>query len=302
MIIKKISNLFLNEGVVLENNNNKSLMRIDRKLIINLFVKHGIIIFKNFNFKKKDLTKFTDKFTHRYANDATRREIKFNNKKINTVDLGYNEMSLHSEASFSPSWPEILWFICISPSIKSGFTTICDGSKIYEKLDYKTKQFFLKNPIQYELKIPFKKNLDPNSVILNKSKNDLKSWLLNSPGTFDTKISLKNGFIYTKYLKYAVVETKIPGVLSFCNHLLAVFGTDPQILSCKLGNGDKIPKKIYEEIRRVTKKLTIEIKWKKNEICMIDNRRFMHGRTKILKGEKREILNLQTLYSNLNIF
>ena len=27
-------------------------------------------------------------------------------------------MALHSEASFSPSWPEILWFICISPSKK----------------------------------------------------------------------------------------------------------------------------------------------------------------------------------------
>ena len=35
---------------------------------------------------------------------------------------------------------------------------------------------------------------------------------------------------------------------------------------------------------------------------MIDNKRFMHGRTEILKGEKREILNLQTLYPNLNIF
>lgn len=301
MIIKKISKLFLNEGVILKNNHKKSLMKIDRKLIINLFLKHGIIIFKNFDFKPGDITKFTDKFTLRYANDATRREIKFKNKKIKTVDLGYNEMALHSEASFSPSWPDILWFICISASKKSGFTTICDGTKIYEKLDYKTKQFFLKNPIQYELKIPFKKNLNQNKANLNKSKNNLKTWLLNCPGTFDTKISLKGGYIYTKYLKYAVVETKIPGVLSFCNHLLGVFGTDPQILSCKLINGKKIPQNIYEEIREVTKKLTIEIKWKENEICMIDNKRFMHGRTAIHKGEKREILNLQTLYANLKI-
>ena len=49
----------------------------------------------------------------------------------------------------------------------------------------------------------------------------------------------------------------------------------------------KIPKNIYEEIRKVAKKLTIEIKWK-NEICMIDNKRFMHGRTEILKGEKKK--------------
>ena len=149
MKIKKISNLFLNDGIILENNSNKNLSKINRKQIINLFLKHGIIIFKNFNFSPKNITKFTDKFTHRYANDATRREIKFNNKKINTVDLGCKKMALHSEASFSPSWPEILWFICISPSKKSGFTTICDGSKIYEKLSYKTKKFFLK--IQFNM-------------------------------------------------------------------------------------------------------------------------------------------------------
>ena len=86
--------------------------------------------------------------------------------------------------------------------------------------------------------------------------------------------------------------------MSFCNHLLAVFGTDPQILSCKLLNGNRIPKKIYDEINKITKKLTIEFKWKKNDICMIDNQRFMHGRTKIITSEKREILNIQTLYSN----
>ena len=40
-------------------------------------------------------------------------------------------------------------------------------------------------------------------------------------------------------------------------------------------------------------------KWKKNDFCMIDNRRFMHGRTKInLKDKSREIFNIQTLVSN----
>ena len=31
---------------------------------------------------------------------------------------------------------------------------------------------------------------------------------------------------------------------------------------------------------------------------MLDNRRFMHGRTAILENEKREIINIQTLKSN----
>ena len=33
---------------------------------------------------------------------------------------------------------------------------------------------------------------------------------------------------------------------------------------------------------------------------MIDNKRFMYGRTAINEGEKREIINVQTLKSNLS--
>ena len=32
-------------------------------------------------------------------------------KVVNNVDKGKEEMALHSEASFSPNWPEIVWFL-----------------------------------------------------------------------------------------------------------------------------------------------------------------------------------------------
>ena len=38
---------------------------------------------------------------------------------------------------------------------------------------------------------------------------------------------------------------------------------------------------------------------KKNDLLMIDNQRLMHGRNKIMKNEIREILNIQTLVSNI---
>lgn len=294
MEIKKISNLFSDNGIIIQGSNSLNLEKLNREKIINLFNKYGIIVFRDFKFNPRNVIKFTDLYTYRYANDARRREEKFNNKRINSVDLGYKKMALHSEASFSPSWPQILWFVCLKPPKYSGYTTFCDGVKIYEKLSLTTKKFFLKNQILYELKIPFEKKENINR------KSKIKEWLLNTPGTFDTSINLKEGFLFTKFKKYAVNEIKKPGVLSFCNHLLAVFGTDPQILSCKLSNGKKIPKKIYKEINKITSEFTLELKWKKNDICMIDNKRFMHGRTKIFKKEKREILNIQTLYSNFN--
>ena len=76
-------------------------------------------------------------------------------------------MPLHSEASYSPSWPEIVWFYCYKAPKESGQTTICDGRSVYKKLKAKTKNFFLSNQIIYNLVIPYERNMDKN---LNKKE------------------------------------------------------------------------------------------------------------------------------------
>ena len=299
MKIKKISKKFFNEGVIISPKyKNQKICSLDKKEIIKLFEKNGIIIFRNFEIIPKKLTKFTDLFTYRYANDAARRVEMFKNKNIKSVDLGNNEMSLHSEASFSPSWPEILWFCCVKAPKKSGFTTLSDGIQFYKKLSTASKKFFLSKPIVYDLVVPFKGNLSIKSYLKKRNKNELKEWLLEIPGTFDTKINFKEGFIETKYMNFALTKTRLINQLAFCNHLQAVFGTDPQIIKCTLLDGSKVPDLMYKEIKKITSEIKYEVKWKKNDVCMIDNKRFMHGRSKILKSEKREIINIQTLYAN----
>ena len=70
--------------------------------LVKIFENKGIILFKNFNIVKDQIVKFTDLFTLQYANDANRREIRFENPKLHNVDPGKMEMPLHSEASYSP--------------------------------------------------------------------------------------------------------------------------------------------------------------------------------------------------------
>ena len=79
---KTISNNFYNKGAMLSSVKNDKLLNLEVKNIIKIFEKTGVILFKNFKILPAEITKFTDKFTYRYANDATRREIKFNNQKI----------------------------------------------------------------------------------------------------------------------------------------------------------------------------------------------------------------------------
>ena len=130
--------------------------------------KYGVILFRGFNIKPNELMTFTDIYTESYSGDAMRREIRFNNKNVRNVDYGFSKVDLHSEASFTPSWPELIWFYCIIPPINGGETTLCDGIKLWNSLSNKTKGFFLSEQIHYELKIP----------VMNKKNENIKKILL----------------------------------------------------------------------------------------------------------------------------
>ena len=295
MKITELSDKIEDGGCVIEPKGNKGLADIDRNEIIKIFENKGIILFKNFNIDKDQIVKFTDLFTLQYANDANRREIRFENPKLHNVDPGKMEMPLHSEASYSPSWPEIVWFYCRLAPKKSGQTTVCDGRSIYKNLSQKTKNFFLSNQIVYKLKIPYEKNKNNKN---NSEEIKLKPWYIENPGVTDCFIDFKNKEIHLKQKRYAVVETRKNNKVSFSNHLQIILDRDPQVLGWNLEDGSKIPDDIMSEVKEVSDRLTININWNDNELCMIDNKRMMHGRRAILENEKRDILNIQSLRAN----
>ena len=291
----ELSNKIEDGGCVIEADGNKSLADIDRNEIVKIFENKGIILFKNFNIDKDHIVKFTDLFTLQYANDANRREIRFENPKLHNVDPGKMEMPLHSEASYSPSWPEIVWFYCRLAPKKSGQTTVCDGRLIYKNLSQKTKNFFLSNQIVYKLKIPYERKKNNQS---DSEEIKLKPWYIENPGVTDCFIDFKNKEIHLKQKRYAVVETRKSNKVSFSNHLQIILDRDPQVLGWNLEDGSKIPDDIMSEVKEVSDRLTININWNDNELCMIDNKRMMHGRRAILENEKRDILNIQSLRAN----
>ncbi len=286
-----ISDKFFNNGLLIVNQSKKKFDELDINDVIKLFEQKGIIIFRNFNFDTGNLMKFTDQFTKTYASDAPRRKKVSDNKNINTVDLGFHEMPLHSEASYSPSWPEILWFYCITPSLKGGKTTVCDGIMLWKKLSNSTRDFFLSNPIIYNLEF---------EVIKNKNKKGKKTWPMTSLGSSNGIINFDKGILNVKQTRFAVSESRIENQLCFSNHLQIIFDNEPQIKSHTLMNGDKIPEDIMQEVKEISDLYTYDIEWEKNDLIMLDNKRFMHGRRAYSKGEKREIVNIQTLKANFS--
>ena len=142
MIEKTISDKFFGGGLIINPSNSENVRKLDCDTIVKLFEKNGIILFRDFNLKPEEITEITDLYTQRYAHDALRRVSRMGQKLVRTVDYdshdvllrahritqpdmvkkkdkdwkvdydNYEEMSLHSESSYAPDYPEIIWFFC----------------------------------------------------------------------------------------------------------------------------------------------------------------------------------------------
>tara|TARA_X000000368_G_scaffold419069_1_gene422041 strand:+ start:13886 stop:14812 length:927 start_codon:yes stop_codon:yes gene_type:complete len=282
---KEKSNFFSNY-FVLSSEKHKLLSDLNNLDIINLFEKNGCVIFKNFNIKDGDLIKFTNIYSHSYAADAIRRVTKLGNKHIKSVDMGNEKIQIHSEASFTEAWPEIIWFFCKVPPNKKGETTFCDGLELWDSLDKDTKSFFCFNPIVYELSIPVIKK--------PKGGRGRQHWPIHSVGIGDSYIDWDQGTLFIKQVRYAVHESRIPRKLCFANHLFVDLKNEPQIINRSLLNGKPIPKNIMKEITTKANILTEKYKWEENDLVMLDNKRFLHGRESFDQEDLREIVQVQT--------
>ena len=279
-----------NKFYTFQGSNLENLDGVPHRKVCEKFVKFGFILFRDFEITDNDLIEFTDKFTNRYAKDTNRREARLGNENIKNVDSGNDEIKLHSEASFAPSWPEILWFFCKIPCNGGGNTTFCNSLDLWKSLDKSTKSFFLGNPIKYKLSLP---------IDIAKKNKKKKNWFLEEIGAFDVKLNWETASLEMNLLRFGVTQCRFTNNLSFSNHLLVDLATEPQILSRTLMNDKEIPLEITEEVNEKSSDLAFKSNWQKGDFVMLDNKRFLHGRESFELGSKRDIVLVQTLEARL---
>lgn len=263
----------------------EQLSSIDRDEALDLYRIHGALLFRGF---PVDLDAFLrlarDLCPLSVFNDSGNRARLGDNQEVQSVNLGNKAFPLHPELSREPWKPDACFFYCLIPPSRGGATTICDGVAIVEALAPDLRQAMTERRIKYlmptnpELLEYWLGTAQPSSVLLSDPPEDCpfaferiegriaRSFtrpLLHRP-MFTDRLAFGNFLLFARYLR------------GIRNHPL-------------LNDGSLVPDDWVEAVKQVSDALTVPIKWQAGDLLILDNSRFMHGRTEVVPNDQRLI-------------
>lgn len=243
--------------------------------------KQGVLLFRGFNLDIDGYSKFTQSLCKKVTVDPARRFVSAN---AQLVDAGYDAISLHCENGLTPFIPDVLLFMCEIPAAQGSETTYCDGQLVWEHLSPKAQNYFQSHLFYFSRVIP--KELWIRYVANEFGITDLTQ----ITGQLVTQISsnlpqhqfelLENGDLATKINVKLVHPTFFSEKLSFANSLIGP-SINYQTPIVRDDTGEPIPKEFSDEFQLISDQITEDVLWKKHDMLVIDNTRYMHGRRKI---------------------
>jgi alpha-ketoglutarate-dependent taurine dioxygenase len=267
MNVGPLSDLFDGGGaLVTPESPDQRIDELGLQQVVSLLGTKGVLLFRGFDLEPQDLSRTTGRFTKKYAPDALRRSTRFGQSVVRDVDGGEHELPLHSEASFSATWPELVWFYCHVAPRQGGQTKLCDGTRLWEAVSAGTRRFFSARPLHYVLEM---------TVAAPFAGGRTEPWPWASAEVHG-EMDWEHGIARLTVVRHAMQPTRAsPDKLALANHLMA---GEPQVKRVHMADGTAIPREILEELVERSGPITYDLSWQERDIVMIDNRRFLHAR------------------------
>jgi alpha-ketoglutarate-dependent taurine dioxygenase len=248
-----------------------------------LFEESGLILLRNFSVSNLSFESFTLQFGDRFLEhgNPNRQRISGDGFTI-SVTPGGNRIDLHSELAYSPFRPHIVWFYCAEPAGTGGETVLCDGCDLFKRMNAMLQQKFLFNKVTY-----IYRDMSRWRQFLLTQSNDLPL-AAGHPGskcTFDSQDKLKEFSFTTSVLPSWKGTNKVAFA---CSLLDWGFSFEEATFE----DGSEISAEWISYLRDLAWSTSTRIKLQANDILMIDNDRFMHGREEYYGSKRRMFLRM----------
>ncbi|GAA0890328.1 TauD/TfdA family dioxygenase [Fulvivirga kasyanovii] len=262
---------------------------------------YGAILFKSFNIGGVDgfnqiLPSIFDEQIE-YKQRTSPRHSVLGNIYTSTDHPSDQVIHMHTESSYATKWAKRICFYSNVPPAEGGETPIADVRKVLGSINPEVVDKFERKGVKYVRNIMPGVGMSWKEVYQVEDKSELIK-ILNECGMEYTwvdedhlrlewvrpafqfhkesnqKVWFNHAFFYSKYLLDEIILEVIP--------------EEDLPFSTYYGDGDDIEKEVIEEIKMAYSKHMILNKWEKDDVLLLDNMLFAHGRMPF-KGD-REIL------------
>lgn len=263
-----------------------SILDLDRAMIVDLYKAHGALQFRGFAAGVDDFRDFAHRFcSTSVVNESPGRSPVDPEHHVHTVDGGRGAFSLHPELSREPWKPDAAFFGCLSAPSQGGATTICDGVALVRALPEEIRR-----------------GLEGRRLLQVKPTwpSLLEFWLGTSDPT-DAQLAAPppgcpyqfrriEGNVVRYFSRPALHRPMFIDAPAFGNFLLFARFNHNRVGYPLLDDGSVVPDEWLFAIRDIGARLSAEIAWQPGDVVMLDNTRFMHGRTAIVDPAERLIM------------
>lgn len=263
----------------------RSPLSVNPELIEERFKAVGALLLRGFEFDVDMFRVFSERLCATSVfNESPNRRTLDPNSTIQTVDIGTEEFPLHPELSREPWRPDACLFACFDAPATGGETTLCDGVAIVDHLPHdlaerlRDRHLLYIQPAFTELLETWLGTASPSSAQLRNPPRECPYFFIEA-----------NGRVLRGFQQPVLHRPLFTDSLAFGNFLL--FARDFLNLPnfpC-LENGDPFPAEWLETIRTVSAPLTHAHPWRRGDILILDNSRYMHGRRRITDPGARSI-------------
>ncbi len=272
--------------VVIEPDGEGGIVDLDPATIIDLYKSHGALLFRGFGADVAQFRSFARQFcSTAVVNESPGRQPIDPEANIHTVDGGVGAFSLHPELSREPWKPDAVFFACLSAPSRGGQTTICDGVALVREMPEAVRRGLERRRLLY-IKPTWPELLDYWLGTPNPSDAQLASPPAQCPYAFRR---FPDGTIVRFFSRPALHKPMFTDDPAFGNFLLFARFNHGRPDHPVLDDGHPVPEAWLQAIKETGDRLSVPINWRAGDVVMLDNSRFMHGRTAIIDPAERLI-------------
>jgi alpha-ketoglutarate-dependent taurine dioxygenase len=271
--------------VLIEATEEPGLLHVDPEQIVALYKAHGALLLRGFGCDLPQLNSFARQFcATSVVNESPGRRPLDAMNNIQSADPGTKPFSLHPELSREPWKPDVAFFACLSAPSHGGATTICDGVELVRAMPDAVRQRLQGRRLLYikktwpELLEYWLGMADPGADLL-----------ADPPPDCPYRFRRVDGEIVRTFTRPALHRPMFANAPAFGNFLLFSRFSKKMIGYPRLDDGQPVPEAWLWAIKSTADRLSAAVAWQAGDVLMLDNTRFMHGRTAILDASERLI-------------